>query len=187
MNSVDFEMRKEMFRHYRNGLPDERYFIDWDSVFTPIEKAVWIELQSLSLPFWPQYPISKFFVDFADPIKKIVIECDGKHHTREADRPREKIIRDLGWKIFRVTGAECLRAIDPQSLERDYKDQVIDGDQYLERMREYFLTTSTGVLSAISWSLYGIKPWFFFEKFMSETLDLHDVESERCPAPPINI
>ena len=51
-----------------------------------------IVLGCLGLPFYPQYPIGKYFVDFADPVKKIVIECDGKkyHQDKEKDKRRQR-------------------------------------------------------------------------------------------------
>lgn len=85
----------------------------WDDVYrcmTPIELNLWSELRFLGLTYYPEYPIGKYFVDFGNPIKKVVIEADGKeYHTKQyeiKDQVRQKEIESLGWKVIRVKGKE---------------------------------------------------------------------------------
>lgn len=84
------------------------YFIDWMPVFTPIESDMWHYIRALGLPFYPQYPVGRFFVDFADPAKKIAIECDGKQwHDAAKDAKRDSVLLSLGWRVMRFTGRQC--------------------------------------------------------------------------------
>lgn len=86
----------------------------WRELMTPIEQAVWEALQACGLKFYPQYPIGRYFVDFAHPAAKAVVECDGAayHKDRAADALRQRKIEALGWTVFRITGIECLHERD---------------------------------------------------------------------------
>lgn len=82
------------------------YPVDWD--FTPIEAAAWQTIRCLGLPFYPQYPVGPFFVDFADPVMRMAIECDGKQwHDARKDAARDAEIKSLGWSVNRFTGRQC--------------------------------------------------------------------------------
>lgn len=67
------------------------------------EEAAWCEIRKLGLPFYPQYPIGKYFVDFCDPIEKIVFEIDGKmwHKNKVKDKKRENEIEAMGYCVVR--------------------------------------------------------------------------------------
>lgn len=96
----------------RDGALDP-YFLDWPSVMTPIEFNLWQDIRCNGLGFFPQYPVNKYFADFADPIKKIVIEADGKWHDPVKDETRDNVMEIDGWMVFRFTGAETY---DPDVL-----------------------------------------------------------------------
>lgn len=84
------------------------YVVEWD--FTPIESDLWCSIRLLGLPFWPQYPVGRFFVDFGDPITRIALECDGRaYHDQARDAERDREIRFLGWKVFRFPGWQCVK------------------------------------------------------------------------------
>src|SRR3990167_2781162 len=99
---------------------------DWVSLLTPIEYNVWDEMRHWGLLFYPQYPIGKYFVDFADPINKLIVEVDGKdfHQNKEKDDIRQKEIETLGWKVFRFSGTETYKKISP--AESKYSEIVCD-------------------------------------------------------------
>lgn len=125
------------------------YFYDWLSIFTPIEKSVWNDIRSAGVPFMPQYPVGNYFLDFADPIKKIAIECDGKvFHDEEKDSKRDAELIKLGWAVYRLTGAECNRIFehdmfdsefynDNQSIVRDWITTTSEGFVYALKVRKY--------------------------------------------------
>ena len=68
--------------------------IDWmGGVLTPIEEAAWMTMESKGrMPLYPQYPVGRFIVDFANPVKKIGIELDGREwHNEEKDTSRDGV------------------------------------------------------------------------------------------------
>ncbi|WP_253724679.1 endonuclease domain-containing protein [Burkholderia multivorans] len=89
--------------------PCDPYVIaDWAALFTPIEAAIWSDIRCYGLPFWPQFPVGRFVVDFADPVRKIALECDGAaFHDRAKDARRDAILADMGWKTYRIPGRDC--------------------------------------------------------------------------------
>lgn len=77
---------------------------------TPIERFVWGDLRSYGLPFYPQFPVGKYFVDFGDPKKRIAIECDGEgYHDRSKDVLRDAVLLGCGWLVIRIEGWRCAR------------------------------------------------------------------------------
>lgn len=108
------------------------YVADWMPLFTPIEKYMWEEIRHKGLPFFPQFPIGRCFADFADPVRKIVIECDGAaYHVKERDAKRDRFMSDLGWTVFRISGSDCNRIIEnpwetisAEQLERDSSEAM---------------------------------------------------------------
>lgn len=95
--------------------PPNRWGIDphaWESigvVMSPIERIFWCEARSLGVVLYPQFPIGRFFADFANPVAKVVIECDGLefHQDGTKDNAREDVMRADGWRIYRITGSGC--------------------------------------------------------------------------------
>lgn len=93
------------------------YEVDWLSVFTPIERALWHDIRGCGLVVYPQYPIGRFLADFANPKAGFVIECDGAayHQDIERDRAREAEIRKHGHSVFRISGKDCFTDADRET------------------------------------------------------------------------
>ena len=94
----------------------------WDNgmiEMTFIEKMLWSDIRLNNAVFYPQYPIGKFVVDFANPIAKVAIECDGAayHLDKEKDAARDQELAKQGWTVYRITGAECVKDFDEESME----------------------------------------------------------------------
>lgn len=91
------------------GLPADPYMVaDWAMLFTPIEAAIWSDIRCYGLPFWPQFPVGRFVVDFADPVRKIALECDGSaYHDAVKDARRDAALEKMGWTTYRIPGREC--------------------------------------------------------------------------------
>lgn len=89
--------------------PSDPYMIaDWVALFTPIEAAIWSDIRTYGLPFWPQFPVGKYVVDFADPVRRIVLECDGAaYHDAAKDRQRDAALEKMGWTTYRIPGRDC--------------------------------------------------------------------------------
>lgn len=93
--------------------PCDPYIIaDWIMLFTPIEQAIWEDIRCYGLPFWPQFPVGRFVVDFADPLRKIALECDGAaYHDADKDRRRDAALEKMGWTTYRIPGRACFEEI----------------------------------------------------------------------------
>ena len=89
---------------------------------TPEEAIVWHLLRRKNLyglKFRRQHPIQYgntgefFIVDFCCPSKMIIIELDGAGHLANSayDLERDKILKDKGYKIYRIYNSEA-RNID---------------------------------------------------------------------------
>lgn len=85
--------------------------------FTPIESWLWSDIRQCGAVLWPQYPVMNFFVDFANPVAKVAIECDGAaYHTDKAkDDARDKRLTDAGWTVYRISGKHCRIEADEET------------------------------------------------------------------------
>ena len=107
-----------------DGRPDE-WALDayaWDNgmiQMTPIEAWLWADIREFGCIFYPQYPVGRVFLDFANPKAKVGIECDGAayHQDKAKDAARDKVLTDLGWTIYRISGADCRTDFDPETRE----------------------------------------------------------------------
>ena len=149
---------KEIERQYRLRLPQwmedfektgnmkhDPYFIDWVIGFSPIESMVWNDIRGSGLPFYPQVPACGYFLDFACPMLKIAIECDGKDfHDKQKDAIRDSKLEADGWIVFRLTGSECNRLLPDPTSNEEYLEGA---DSYT--ISEWFNKTSHGVMYAI--------------------------------------
>src|SRR3990167_5100423 len=86
------------------------YFIDWISIFSKAEKLAWDDIRLIGAPLYPQFPVGPYFLDFADPVKKIAIEIDSAkfHLDEQKDDRRQKEIESLGWKVYRFNWNDLL-------------------------------------------------------------------------------
>lgn len=101
-----------IFRMLWNDHKKHSRYYEFDS---PIEQKFWDtwnegELHQ-SFELEPQYPIGKYFVDFAHLDTKTAIELDGfaSHSSTEdiaKDRKRQREIEELGWHVIRFGGKE---------------------------------------------------------------------------------
>lgn len=125
--------------------------VDWYSLCTPIEKIIFEEAEWLGMVLYPQFPIGPFFVDFANPVAKLVIECDGKaFHDAEKDGKRDAYLKARGWSVYRFTGAECHRVDRQDNGLHISDDPAIYGYEFMPseaaiRLREI------GVTHCITW------------------------------------
>lgn len=119
---TQWQQRLEAIRGYYGAMTDEEkcaadpYASTLFNWLTPIERLLWDDIRTCGWsPVLMQLPVGPYFVDFGDPRHKIAIEADGKEfHNKDLDRVRDQRIYDeTGWKVFRVTGAECKRVVVP--------------------------------------------------------------------------
>jgi hypothetical protein len=147
------------------------YFYDWIRVFSPIESMAWNEIRANGIPLFPQFPACGYFLDFANPIRKIALECDGAaYHDVNKDFERDsKLIAD-GWTIFRVTGKECNLYIEnPFSCDPDEEEYARQS-----RIENWFFNSSDGVICAIQKILFPrFKDDYSYDDLCVSTLNMH--------------
>ena len=86
---------------------------------TEAELKLWNAVRAhrlMGLAFRRQLPIAGYIVDFACPLKKLIVELDGSQHGEDtgqmADAVRDRRLSDLGWTILRFWNDDVLRDID---------------------------------------------------------------------------
>lgn len=141
------------------GQSFDPYEWDWYSHATPIESLMWQCLRQTGIPMLPQFPARQYFLDFGNPINRIAIECDGRaYHNDERDAERDRNLMRDGWRIYRVPGWQCVKAMSPPWVVahgmRERGEQV-DPDEHRRYCREWFRTTSDGVVMAIGIIYFG--------------------------------
>ena len=142
--------------HERLGQDDfehcDPYGLDLHDYWTPIEWKLWQDIRALGrLHMVPQFPVGPYFLDFANPQRRIGLEADGKQfHDAERDRRRDqRLWEEFGWKVYRVSGAECNRIrqspwefIRERREANGYRPDQSDIDQ---AAIDYFCGTSTAL------------------------------------------
>lgn len=100
--------------------------IDWFRVLgSPAEELAQQVIRGSGLDMWPQYPVGRYFVDFGDPYKKIALEVDGRdYHDIDRDRVRDAELFNLGWIVYRVSGAEAYRSAEDND---EWRDNTVEG------------------------------------------------------------
>jgi hypothetical protein len=143
--------RMEKDYQEKDCLRYDPYFYDWIPLFSPIESNVWSDIRYHGAPLYPQFPTNGFFLDFANPMRKIAVECDGaSYHNYDKDMLRDRKLIDDGWLIFRVTGRECNNYMDdvfcrePDDNESEHKAQLW----------KWFMNTSEGLIYSINEILF---------------------------------
>ena len=57
-----------------------------------------------------EYPIQKYFIDFAIPRLRIAIEIDGQQHKlkerKMVDDKKDLLLQSMGWKVYRISYPE---------------------------------------------------------------------------------
>jgi very-short-patch-repair endonuclease len=100
-----------IYRAGRNdwGLDPYAWEHDAGIILSPIESALWCDLRAVGVVVYPQYPVTRYFVDFANPVARVAIECDGAayHTDKQRDDARQADIEAEGWTVYRISGRDC--------------------------------------------------------------------------------
>ena len=132
--------------------------IDWTMILTPIEDRAWDEIRYLCLPFWPQYPIGRYFADFADPIKKIVVECDGRSfhdNKHELDARRDLWMTSDGWRVYRISGQDCARIVTEPWQQIIDRELHSSSPEAMKLVSDWIHNTAGGLFYSIAKAYYG--------------------------------
>lgn len=132
------------------------YEVRWEGVMSPIEAKAWSDIRvNGGVVFYPQYPVRNRYVDFGNPVLRLALECDGAefHQDRKREQARDAELRDLGWSVIHVSGAECARTLiglDEMLEELDCPlNDLLASPQYRAQAERWFMETSEGIVEAI--------------------------------------
>lgn len=122
-----------------------RHRTDWDLLMSKPERLLWSSIIQLGMSrkLLPQFPIDRFFADFADPWARLVIEVDGAayHQDKEKDWQRQTLIEGSGWKVFRINAVDAINEETAEEfVSRVYKrhEKLEFGFEYIRRdLEEY--------------------------------------------------
>lgn len=94
---------------------------------TPIEALLWGDLREANAIVYPKYPVGRYFVDFANPVVKVAIECDGKafHQDWRKDAARQDAIEDMGWSVYRIAGRNCHTDFDEETMKPGFAQEFV--------------------------------------------------------------
>ena len=105
----------------------------WDAgknmiFMTPIELNFWSDCRQADLILYPQYPACGYFLDFANPVSKVGIECDGRafHMDKDREAKREGVLVRNGWKIYRIEGWQCNQEWDEETCRPPFGREMAD-------------------------------------------------------------
>ena len=132
------------------------YVLHWFDKASPIEQEAWRAIRACGIVMYPQYPIGQHFADFANPALKIVLELDGaQFHDANRDAKRDKWMIENGWRIYRVTGSECVRHVcgnEWEQLEEKIHHGEIDAEDAAcpASLKTYAMSTVWGVIEGIA-------------------------------------
>lgn len=122
--------------------------VDWPNFMSDIEFMTWMAIRSFgAAPLYPQYPAGKYFVDFGNPFVKVAIECDGKEFHKDAkkDMLRIKDLYELGWTVYRISGADIHKMVNDEYYNRyEYEREQIN-----DILSDYYSTVE-GLINAIA-------------------------------------
>jgi hypothetical protein len=79
------------------------YVLEWLFPFAPNARRMWGIIREIPMGLYPQYPVMQYFLDFADPYRRIAVFIEEK--TRwESDEIdyQDRLLITHGWKIFRI-------------------------------------------------------------------------------------
>ncbi|MCX6222449.1 MAG: DUF559 domain-containing protein [Bacteroidia bacterium] len=118
-----FEERLKIREYY--GIrpnPANKYGIEWK--MSKLEEIAWGAIRNTAhcQNFNPEYPVGKYFVDFADPIARIAIECDSNMYHKgynPKEGERQHFIEQHGWRVIRFNSRQILANKYQEISERD--------------------------------------------------------------------
>lgn len=143
-----FYNRPEIVELLAAGKRISPYFIDWLKYFTPIEADAWMSIRGIGMPLVPQYPVLNYFLDFANPYRKIGLELDGRDwHDTTRDMDRDLSLWREGWRIFRIRGSE---AFATKPTIDDFEAERLDDPDVQEQVADWMNNTGDGVIRALN-------------------------------------
>ena len=144
-NSLGYNWPERLkIRHAYDEIPDEYQgkitpYI-FDVKFSPLEQMAWSSIRYFrqTCHFRPEYPIGRYFADFADPINKIVIEIDSKqfHTDKDKDAARQAEIEALGWHVLRFVHSQ-IHSMIFYSIQDKFNFGELEHEEFLSLVEKH--------------------------------------------------
>jgi very-short-patch-repair endonuclease len=182
-NSIySFKERENIREQYKSDpIMRHPYQVKWK--FSPLENICWGEIRCTyeTRHFRPEYPIGKYFVDFADPINKVVLECDSKkfHSDKEKDKLRQTEIELEGWKVFRLTPKMILSNIYEEIILRKIDLEQYECEEEIQEEIEKYKNECIGCFFRSEQFRKLIKPNKYIPKYSDSDYDADFVKNKR--------
>jgi transcriptional regulator with XRE-family HTH domain len=92
----------DILRRVSRGLYTSPYIIDWN--FQPNASSAWSIIRSIPIGLYPKYPFLHYFLDFADPYRRIVVFVEEKDMPWKVEdiTYQDRLLIIHGWKVFRI-------------------------------------------------------------------------------------
>lgn len=119
-------------------LETSHFGFDFYKELSPPEEMAWDVLKNYKTFLLPQFPVKRYFVDFANPFLKIAIEIDGKkwHQDGEKDRVRQSDMEQDGWRFLRFSAIDAMTSKE-DAFEREFgipfeEGEMMPKDEFIE-------------------------------------------------------
>ena len=91
----------EIFKAAVKGKNVHMYILHWN--FSPNAGKAWSIIRSMQIGLYPQYPALNYFLDFADPYRRIAVFVEERipSSVMYVDY-QDKALALYGWKVFRI-------------------------------------------------------------------------------------
>lgn len=135
------------------------WLLEWN--LTPIERNAWEDIRFFGLTLYPQFPVGRRFIDFADPNLCIGVEIDGRaYHQYERDASRDFELQLAGWSMFHIPGRNTFSAHPDPFLEEWERVETgdYDDDGFRSRVFEWGRASSGGFFWALQYTYYDPRP-----------------------------
>nr|GFD08674.1 hypothetical protein [Tanacetum cinerariifolium] len=122
------------------GARNHWYALEWNFPMPANARRAWGIIREIPIGLYPQYPVMQYFIDFADPYRRIAVFIE------ENDSPwkpkdiyyQDRLLIVHGWKIFRLP----IKVIDtyesdllPEHLVDVYDMGAKDKQELIERKK----------------------------------------------------
>ena len=123
-----FIIKMKMPPHRKYSKPIKKWYAKCNRRhLTKIEKIMWEELRKkkLGYKFRRQTIMFGWIADFWCPSKMLIVEIDGEYHNKrkqkEADRRRDNILNERGFKTIRFTDSQIINNLPNviQSIKKE--------------------------------------------------------------------
>jgi hypothetical protein len=143
------------------------YALEWYFPFTPNARRTWGIIREIPIGLYPHYPVMQYFIDFADPYRRIAVFIEEKKNPWQPDSIdyQDRLLIMHGWKIFRIP----LKVAD--TYESDLlPEHLVDVYDLGAKSKEQLIERKTWDAELSRKTLDGFLRWLKNNYFQKETI-----------------